>query len=341
MSTWWENLSFVWVYAGLLWPIPVLLFLYHRQQHTEPAQKAIYMPTFAAQSVRPMQTLPRSQWLRWTLYLVIWTTSIIATMRPTFYGEPIALPNEGRDLMIAVDLSGSMQTQDMLVADREVDRLVMVKHVLNDFIAQRIGDRLGLILFADTAYLQAPMTFDRNTVATLLDEAVIGLVGESTAIGDAIGLAVKRFQSKPDIEKVLILLTDGQNTAGNISPEQALELAIAEDVTIYPIGVGADVMLVNSLFGQRQVNPSAELDETMLANLAKQTGGRYFRARDTQELRDIYALLNQIEPVVDEAQTIRPQMSLFMYFLAAALLTWLILAALVIAQRKWRWSLAL
>ena len=242
-------------------------------------------------------------------------------------------------MFIAVDLSGSMQTQDMEVNGQAVDRLVMVKHVLSDFIAQRVGDRLGLILFADTAYLQAPLTFDRATVQTLLDDTVLGLVGESTAIGDAIGLAAKRLQGRNVSKKVLILLTDGQNTAGNITPEQALELAIAENLTIYPIGVGADRMIVNSLFGQRAVNPSAELDEALLTRIANDTGGQYFRARDTQELQQIYAILNRIEPIVDESQTIRPQRSLFYYgvlFALSCLLLWWGLAA---CQRQFRWRL--
>ena len=232
-----------------------------------------------------------------------------------------------------------MQTQDMEVNGQAVDRLVMVKHVLSDFIAQRVGDRLGLILFADTAYLQAPLTFDRATVQTLLDDTVLGLVGESTAIGDAIGLAAKRLQGRNVSKKVLILLTDGQNTAGNITPEQALELAIAENLTIYPIGVGADRMIVNSLFGQRAVNPSAELDEVLLTRIANDTGGQYFRARDTQELQQIYAILNRIEPIVDESQTIRPQRSLFYYgvlFGLSCLLLWWGLAA---CQRQFRWRL--
>jgi Ca-activated chloride channel family protein len=338
----WENISFLWPYAGLLWPLPLLLYWRYRKVQSQAQQMPIYMPTYAQLSL-PARGGQRGQsrWLRWVLLLCIWSGLVFALMRPTFYGEPIALPQEGRDLFIAVDLSGSMQTQDMLVNDQQVDRLVMVKHVLKDFIRERVGDRLGLILFADTAYLQAPLTFDRNTVQTLLDQTVLGLVGESTAIGDAIGLAAKRLADREVTHKVLILLTDGQNTAGNISPEQALEVALAQGITIYPIGVGAERMVVNSLFGQRQVNPSADLDEALLNRLAADTGGRYFRARDTEELREIYRVLNQIEPVIDESQTIRPQRSLFFYGVAFALIVLWLWWCLMWSNRRFKWSLPL
>jgi len=221
--------------------------------------------------------------------------------------------------MLAVDLSGSMKMDDMQVNGRQVHRLDMIKHVLGSFIERRTGDRLGLILFADTAYLQAPLTYDRKTVQQLLNESVIGLVGEQTAIGDAIGLAVKRFEQKKESNRVLILLTDGQNTAGNISPQQALELATNHDVTIYTIGVGADEMLVNSLFGTRRVNPSQELDENMLTQLAESTGGLYFRARDVQSLEQIYATLDKLEPIARENRQMRPLQALYFYPLAIAL----------------------
>jgi Ca-activated chloride channel family protein len=194
----------------------------------------------------------------------------------------------------------------------------MIKYVLADFIERRVGDRLGLILFADTAYLQAPLTFDRSTIQTLLDESVIGLVGERTAIGDAIGLAVKRFSEKEKSNRVLVLLTDGQNTAGNITPEQALSLAQANQVTVYTIGVGADEQVISSFFGQRTINPSQDLDEKLLSDIPRKTGGQYFRARDTEELVNIYQILDSLEPVEGNSQKMRPQSALFYYPLAAA-----------------------
>jgi Ca-activated chloride channel family protein len=252
--------------------------------------------------------------------ILAWCCLVAAAARPQWLGEPVSIPNEAREMMLAVDLSGSMETKDMLVNGRQVDRLVMIKSVLADFIERRLGDRLGLILFADTAYLQAPLTFDRATVKTLLNESVIGLVGEQTAIGDAIGLAVKRFQTKEESNRVVVLLTDGQNTAGNISPDQALELARLEGVTIYTIGVAADSMVVQSIFGSRRINPARELDEAMLSRLATETGCQYFRARDRDSLLQIYQMLDQLQPVAGEARKMRPQTSLFMYPLLLSLL---------------------
>jgi len=232
----------------------------------------------------------------------------------------VRIPTEGREMMIAVDLSGSMQIEDMSLRGSTVNRLNMLKAVLGDFIERRVGDRLGLILFADDAYMQTPMTFDRKTVKQMLDESVLGLVGRKTAIGDAIALAVKRFDAKQKSNKVLLLLTDGQNTAGRISPEQALELAIAKNITIYSIGIGADVMLQQSLFGTRRINPSSELDEQTLTKLAKQTGGKYFRAKDSQGMEQIYQLLDELEPVEQDQQQMRPLTALFYWPLSLALL---------------------
>ncbi len=244
---------------------------------------------------------------------LIWLLLVTAAARPQWLGEPVSIPNEGREMMLAVDLSGSMKIDDMQLQGRQVNRLTMTKSVVYDFIQRRVGDRLGLILFADTAYVQAPLTYDRDTVSTLLSEAVIGLVGEQTAIGDAIGLAVKRFDEREESNNVLILLTDGQNTAGNITPEQAKELAISKGVKVYTIGVGADKMLIQSFFGQ------------------------YFRARNAQELQSIYQQLDALEPIEGETRKMRPLSALFYYPLAAALLLSALWAFLTLAISSYRW----
>ena len=298
-------------------PLPVLVWLLPAKKNQQQiALKMPYVPTEISAPSRSGNT----KWLPKAVATLVWVCLVLASAKPQWLGEPVSIPNQAREMMLAVDLSGSMETKDMLVNGRQVDRLVMIKSVLDDFIERRVGDRLGLILFADTAYLQAPLTFDRETVRTLLNEAVIGLVGEQTAIGDAIGLAVKRFQAKQDSNKVVVLLTDGQNTAGNISPEQALELAKNEGVTIYTIGVAADSMVVQSIFGSRRINPARELDESMLSRLASETGGQYFRARDLESLAQIYQLLDELQPVEGEARKMRPQTSLYKYPLGAAVL---------------------
>lgn len=249
---------------------------------------------------------------------VVWILLVLAATKPQWLGEPINIPTEGREMMIAVDLSGSMQVEDMTLNGNTVNRLDMLKVLLGEFIERRQSDRLGLILFGDDAYMQTPMTFDRKTVKQMLEETVLGLVGKKTAIGDAIALAAKRFDEKSNSNRVLILLTDGQNTAGKITPEQALELAVDKKITIYSIGIGADVMLQQSFFGTRRVNPSSELDEETLTNMAEQTGGRYFRARDSQSMSEIYQLLDKLEPVEQDQQQMRPLTALFYLPLALA-----------------------
>lgn len=309
--------EFAWWWVLFVLPLPLLMLLLPARAQAQ--HVALKVPGVRPDHQSSSLKVGRSRW-RSILAVLIWILLVVASARPQWLGEPVSIPDEGREMMLAVDLSGSMKIDDMSLNGRQVNRLTMTKSVLYDFIKRRVGDRLGLILFADTAYVQAPLTFDRETVATLLDEAVIGLVGEQTAIGDAIGLAVKRFDEKDESNKVLILLTDGQNTAGNITPEQAKELAVNKGVTVYTIGVGADRMLVQSFFGSRQVNPSQELDEGMLTDIANATGGQYFRARDVEDLESIYQTLDKLEPIEGESRKMRPLTALFYYPLAAALL---------------------
>ncbi len=323
-------LEFEWFWVLYALPLPLLALLLPRKKVAQ--QAALRVPSLTAGIEAKQQGNSNNKWYL-VLATIAWIALVIAAARPQWLGEPVSIPAEGRDLMIAVDLSGSMKIDDMQVSGRQVDRLSMIKYVLSDFIQRRVGDRLGLILFADTAYLQAPLTYDRETVSQLLNESLIGLVGEQTAIGDAIGLAIKRFEKREESNKVLILLTDGQNTAGNISPEQANELAINNDVTVYTIGVGADKMLVQSFFGNRQVNPSQDLDEDMLTNIATSTGGRYFRARDAQSLQQIYATLDELEPIERESKQMRPLKALYFYPLAIALLITVLMALMPILKQ--------
>ncbi len=236
----------------------------------------------------------------------------------------------GRDLLLSVDLSGSMEEQDFQIDGQWVDRLTALKAVARDFIERRVGDRIGLILFGREAYLQAPLTFDRATVQTLLEESVIGLAGKETAIGDSIGLAIRTLDDAgvEQGRRVLILLTDGANTAGAVDPLKAAELAAQRNMVIYTIGIGADALTVRSLFGLRQINPSADLDETALTAIANMTGGKYFRARDTEEFAQIYAMLDELEPAESDERGFRPVNELFYWPLAAALVIALGSAAL-------------
>ena len=261
--------------------------------------------------------------------VIVWSLVILAATRPVWQGEAIEQAVSGRDLMLAVDLSGSMEIADFVLKGHKVDRLTATKSVAGEFIERRVGDRVGLILFGDKAYLQAPLTFDRKTVRTLLDESVIGLAGDKTAIGDAIGLAVKRLKDNPEGQRVLILLSDGANTAGTVAPLQAADLAAKAGLKVYTVGIGADEMVIRDLLGSRKVNPSQDLDEPTMRGIAEKTGGRYFRARDVAELENIYRLLDELEPVERDKRYYRPHTELYPWPLGAALL----LASLLMLRR--------
>jgi Ca-activated chloride channel family protein len=245
---------------------------------------------------------------------------ITATARPQWIGEPIELPNTGRDLMLGLDLSGSMQIEDMQVGSRLVPRITAVKAIAADFTQRRQGDRVGLILFGTRAYLQAPLTFDLSTVTRFIDEAQLGFAGEDTAIGDALGLAIKRLRERPASSRIFILLTDGQDTASTVDPMEAAALAAQLDVKIYTIGISRNL--------GRTVNGRSEVDEAMLNAVAEATGGRYFRATSPAELEAVYALLDELEPVEQEASTFRPKRALSWLPLLAALALATLLAVL-------------
>lgn len=309
------EIALPWVLLAL--PLPLLVYWLPAKANTEAAP--LKMPTII-QGMQSKEIGNTSKKTPVSLLATVWILLVVAASQPQWLGEAVNIPTEGREMMVAVDLSGSMQVEDMSLSGSTVNRLEMLKVLLGEFIERRVGDRLGLILFGDDAYMQTPMTFDRKTVQQMLDETVLGLVGKQTAIGDAIALAVKRFDAKKESNRVLLLLTDGQNTAGKITPEQALELAVAKNVTIYSVGIGADVMIQKSLFGKRRVNPSSELDEESLQRIADETGGHYFRARSSEDMSQIYQLLDQLEPVEQEQQQMRPLTALYYYPLAVALI---------------------
>lgn len=323
-------MAFEWPWLGLLLPLPMLLrWLLPAQAQTEQAALIVpFLDDFPSGDSRRVSTQRR-----WPVYLasLAWVLFVAACTRPQWLGEPLELAVTGRDLMLAVDVSGSMEEKDFFINDKSYDRLTATKYVVSDFVERRVGDRLGLILFGTRAFLHVPLTFDRKTVQTLLNEAFIGITDDDpqTSIGDAIGLAVKRLQDEKAESRVLILLTDGANTAGELAPLKAAQIAAEHHLKIYTIGIGADEILVRSLFGTRRVNPSADLDEKTLQAIADTTGGRYFRARNTEELDQIYAILDQLEPVEKDKQFFRPKSELYYWPLGLAML----LAALLAVER--------
>ena len=327
--------SFAWPWVLLALPLPLLMRRLLRESN-DMQEAGLRVPSFTGFAMLKdrAQTETLMNWRFW-IATVAWVLLVVAAARPEHIGDELDVPVSGRNLMLAVDLSGSMDQKDFELGNTRVDRLTATKAVATDFIGRREGDRIGLILFGERAYLQVPLTLDRETVKVLLLEAFIGLAGEKTAIGDAITLAVKRIhdQQEAGSDQVLVLLTDGANTAGEVQPLKAAELAAQVGLRIYTIGIGAEQIEVNSLVGgRRRINPSADLDEQTLTEIAQMTGGRYFRAVDTAGLQDIYRLVDELEPVEEPEAGFRPVRSLFHLPLAGAFALVAFMALLSIAQ---------
>jgi len=267
------------------------------------------------------------------LALLGWVLLCTAAARPQELGAPVAPPQSGRDLMLAVDLSGSMASEDMTLGGRTVDRLTAARAVLADFLDRREGDRVGLVVFGQRAYALSPMTRDLDSVRGQLAESVVGIAGRETAIGDAIGLAVKRLSAQESGQRVLVLLTDGVNTAGVLEPLKAAELARRAGVRIHTIAFGGTGGGSISVFGLPVQLPGGadEIDEATLARIARMTGGKAFRARDAAELAGIYAEIDRIEPVQHEARPVRPLIERYPWPLGAALAC----ALLSLLARRW------
>ena len=309
-------LSFVWPWFYLILPLP---FLYRKLRRSANSESPYLESTILLSIAETQNRLVSSTSQRRLLILLLiiaWLSLVTAIARPVKIGDPVALPTTGRDILLAVDISGSMEREDMIINGRQVNRLYAVKSVVSEFVNTREGDRLGLILFGERAYLQTPLTFDTKTLQDLLIEAQIGFAGNGTAIGDAIGLSVKKLKERPDSNRVLILLTDGSNTAGVLSPSEASDIAKKAKVKIYTIGIGDGRQRNQGLFGQTLVNQNNDLDERTLTAIADLTGGKYFRAKDPRELRSIYDQLNKLEPIDQDEELLRPITSLFHWPLA-------------------------
>ncbi|MDX1451450.1 MAG: VWA domain-containing protein [Oleiphilaceae bacterium] len=325
---WWQLISQIewsWPWAVVLLPLPWLAKWGTNAITTpEPGpQLPVMYQALHSIGVSNSTNTQRPSRTRIALLAMAWLLLVLAMMRPHHVGPSVNLPLSGRDLMLAIDISPSMKERDMLLKGVESTRLEAVKYVVSDFVERRQGDRVGLVLFGSQPYLQAPLTFDLKTVNTLLQEAFLGMAGQATAIGDAITLATKRLRQRPEQSRVLILLSDGQNTAGEIPPEKAAQFAAHEGITIYTIGIGAEEIIKRSFFGVQRVNPSADLDEAMLKQIASSTGGKYYRARDLEELQQIYQEIDALEPIEQEQRSFRPRKALSYWLIGAAIGLWL------------------
>ena len=315
-------MQLVWPWMGLLLPLPLLHFWLRGV--AAPASAALFLPFAATLGASGGKSAPHGI-IRRLAFAALWCLLVLAAMRPQWLGDPLPAPTTGRRIILAVDVSGSMATQDMA---NNASRLQVVQQVAGKFIDGRQGDQVGLILFGTQPYVQAPLTQDLVTVHHFLDEAIVGVAGPQTAIGDAIGMAIKRLRAeKREADSsaggvavapgntVLILLTDGQSNAGVVQPLQAAKFAADAGLRIYTIGVGAAAS--PGFFGPRGNN---DLDEVTLQQIAKTTGGQYFRATDASALQSVYRQIETLEPVAARAQWLRPIDEWFWYPLAAALI---------------------
>lgn len=262
---------------------------------------------------------------------------IFSLARPQEGRKSTEILSAGVDIILAIDTSGSMRALDLKKENTQVDRLTVVKDVVSEFIATRKFDRMGMVVFGQEAFTQCPLTLDHDVLNTFLDRLKIGVAGDSTAIGSAIGIAVKRLKDLKSKSKVIILLTDGRNNTGSITPFQAAEIAQIFGIKIYTVGVGTRgqaPFLVDSMFGQKLVYRDVELDETTLIKIADMTDGKYFRATDTDSLKKIYEEINRLEKSevkwIDHSEF----KELFLFFLIPSVA--LILLELMLSETRLR-----
>ena len=312
----------------LLLPLPWLIRKFLPVHHERKAAVRVpFMQTLSSlTSLQPKSGVavakrPTTQWL---VLGFTWLLLVAAMTRPQWLGEPVIEELPMRDLLVAVDLSGSMETRDFTDDEgNSVDRLTAVKQVLDAFFARREGDRVGLILFGSAAFVQAPFTDDLAVVRELLNEAQIRMLGPRTMLGDAMGLAINMFERSEVDERVMIALTDGNDTGSLVPPERAAEIARDNDIVVYTIAIGDP-----SAVGEQA------LDEKTLEKIAEITGGGYFRANDREELEAVYEHLDAVNPRQVETQSYRPLTELYQWPLATAiLLTLLYIAAMEIRLR--------
>lgn len=326
--------TFIWPWAVLLIFIPILTryILPAKRVETKAIAVALRVPFFHRLSSFLTTAQVSGGHKIAVLLCLSWICFIVACMRPVKFDDAIVLPREARNIMLTIDVSGSMAEQDFDLKGRPVTRLAMVKSVVNDFIKKRPDDNLGLVIFGTEAYLYTPLSFDKKTLTSLFDEVSIGIAGEQTAIGDAIAKAVEGVASTPSDSRIVILLSDGYANAGVVKVDEAIELAKKQNVKIYTIGVGSNQQLVQSFFGTFAVNPSLNLDEATLQEIARQTGGRYFRAKTTDELNEIYNAINKLEKTDSETLSVRPQTELFFIPLLVSMV--LLLIAAILKRRQ-------
>lgn len=304
-------LSFAWPAMIVLLPAPWLLLHLLKKR---PNKQEIIAPTIRFPKLTELQksfskaspsgqNIP--QWQKIAIS-IMWLCLVLSLMRPELVNNIVHSKNVGYDLMLAVDLSRSMDIPDFMEQGKPVSRIAATKKVVSNFVQQRVGDRVGLIVFAEQAFLTIPLTLDTSTVSKLLNNLVVGMAGERTAIGDAIGLGVQNLRKRPEASRILILLTDGEDTASHIPPLEATKIAAADHIKIYTVGVGD------------------KLDENLLDKIAAMTGGAYFKVTNVDALEHVYSEIDQLEKTESTQRIVLIKTPLYAWFLIPALILFII-----------------
>ena len=326
-------LSFGYPWVLLLMLLPLLIYYVLPRAHAA-HQTPLYVPFIERIAhLAGHHHVSIAPW-RFMLVILLWIFFIIACADPRWLGTPQPIVRKGREILLVIDISGSMEIPDQRLEGKLVNRLQAVKVIAGRFIDKRIGDKLGLVLFGSRAYVLTPLTYDRNTVKAMLQDSSIGLAGSQTAVGDAIALGVKHLLNAKPSSRVMILLTDGASNAGQLSIETATEIAVKEHIKIYTIGLGANELQINTPLGVRTINPSHDLDAKSLQVIAKMSGGQYYRAEDTQQLTKIYEQIDALYPVANDKTYWRPIKHLYYWPLLAALLLTLLLTLRYLPWRR-------
>ncbi len=329
--------GFAWPYMFLflLLPFFVRKFLFDGDAENSEALKIPFYKDIASlPGNKASAPLFKGGRLKLLFLFFIWSLLVAAAARPQWTGDVQPVMQKARNMIMVADISGSMENPDFFYKDIRITRFQALKLAASDFLDKRKGDRVGLVVFGTDAYEYVPLTPDLETTKKMLSELDVGFAGKYTAIGDALGLALKNIKDIPAKDKVTILLSDGSANAGVINVEQALKSAKEMNVKIYTVGIGAKEIEIDNGFGMvYTLNPSEDLDEETLTKIAKETGGKYYRAYDTKEFSKIYEDINKLEPVNSETIFLRPIKELFYYPLGLALML-SVLAVFILRKRE-------
>ncbi len=298
-----------WLFAALLLPVLVAIFVPASRASSTSLRVPFHHAVSALRTAGPATNRGWRTWLAALAYIAL----VVAAARPVKISEDVSVPLTGRDIMIAIDISASMAEMDWRSEVTRVTRMSVVKKIIGDFIARRQGDRVGVVVFGSNAYLQTPLTFDLKSAVDMLNDTVVGLAGPATAMGDAIGLTIKRLREAEANHRVVILVSDGAANAGWTKPDDAIRVAATEGLRIYTIGVGSKSV------EKKSGGPSTALDEPTLKKLASKTGGKYFLAKGGNELEEVYTELDKLEPAVVDDEIARTTTELYPWPLGFAL----------------------